>query len=297
VVAGVITATSMDLTSSDGFTVGTGASVSSPATNVLALGTNNAERVRIDSSGNVGIGITNPSQKMHLYEPLTNSQCYLHIQNNRARNAAVKYETTQGAWYTGTGIGADQNRFTIYQDGVGDRVIVTSAGNVQIANGNLVFSTSGTGIDFSAASGSAAGSTSALLDDYEEGTFTPEFANSTGSTANISSQPATRVGAYTKIGDRVYFNLWISGNITTTETTNSIIIQGLPFDAVNGNPSYSAMSFWNFIGFSTYKDELIIRSQPNSDELVLQRYGTNLTFDDLTKTGISIMVSGHYLVA
>lgn len=36
--------------------VGTGASVSSPATNVLTLGTNNSERVRVDSSGNIGLG-------------------------------------------------------------------------------------------------------------------------------------------------------------------------------------------------------------------------------------------------
>jgi hypothetical protein len=34
-----------------GFAVGTGASISSPATNVLTLGTNNVERVRVDSSG------------------------------------------------------------------------------------------------------------------------------------------------------------------------------------------------------------------------------------------------------
>ena len=46
------------VTSSGEFTVGTGASVYSPATNVLALGTNNAERVRIDSIGRVGINTT-----------------------------------------------------------------------------------------------------------------------------------------------------------------------------------------------------------------------------------------------
>jgi len=34
-----------------GFAVGTGASIGSPATNVLTLGTNNVERVRVDSSG------------------------------------------------------------------------------------------------------------------------------------------------------------------------------------------------------------------------------------------------------
>jgi hypothetical protein len=52
-----------------------------------------------------------------------------------------------------------------------ERMRLTSAGAVQIANGNLVFSTNGTGIDFSASAGG--GATSSILDDYEEGTFTP----------------------------------------------------------------------------------------------------------------------------
>ena len=48
------------LAASTGLNVGTGASISSPATNVLALGTNNSERVRIASGGFVGIGTANP---------------------------------------------------------------------------------------------------------------------------------------------------------------------------------------------------------------------------------------------
>lgn len=44
--------------------VGTGASISSPATNVLTLGTNNTESVRINSSGNIGINSTSPRSKL-----------------------------------------------------------------------------------------------------------------------------------------------------------------------------------------------------------------------------------------
>ena len=59
VFSGVTTFAQIKTTSGE-VTVGTGASVYSPATNVLALGTNNAERVRITSSGDVGIGTDNP---------------------------------------------------------------------------------------------------------------------------------------------------------------------------------------------------------------------------------------------
>jgi hypothetical protein len=37
-----------------------------PATNTIAFATNGGERVRINSSGNVGIGTTNPSEKLHV---------------------------------------------------------------------------------------------------------------------------------------------------------------------------------------------------------------------------------------
>ena len=39
-----------------GFNVGTGGSIFSPASNTVTLGTNNAERLRIDSAGNLLLG-------------------------------------------------------------------------------------------------------------------------------------------------------------------------------------------------------------------------------------------------
>ena len=46
------------ITARSGIVIGTGTSISSPSSNVLTLGTNSAERVRIDSSGNIGINTT-----------------------------------------------------------------------------------------------------------------------------------------------------------------------------------------------------------------------------------------------
>jgi len=68
----------------------------------------------IDSSGKVGIGTASPDQELHVYNSATDSSCYIKVQNNRSRNAAVQFTTSQGSWYIGQGIGADVDRFMIY---------------------------------------------------------------------------------------------------------------------------------------------------------------------------------------
>ena len=70
--SGIITATTFSgrvsttgiSTFSSGINVGTGASISSPATNVLTLGTNNTEAVRITDAGLVGIGTITIGNKL-----------------------------------------------------------------------------------------------------------------------------------------------------------------------------------------------------------------------------------------
>ncbi len=77
--------------------------------------------------------------------------------------------------------------------------------NVTLNNGNVVFETSGTGVDFSAAAGGTGNLvTSSLLDDYEEGTFLPELWDATlsGSESQVYD---IQEGFYTKIGNRVFF--------------------------------------------------------------------------------------------
>ena len=84
---------------------------------------------------------------------------------------------------------------------------------------------SGKGIDFSLAS-DASGVTSNLLDDYEEGTWTPSFTD--GSVA--ASSYTQRHGWYTRIGNTVY--VWFRlQDIDTSGLNggNTAYITGLPF--------------------------------------------------------------------
>lgn len=95
----------------------------------------------------------------------------------------------------------------------------TRSGDQTILNGNLVIGTAGNGIDFSA-DPSAAGMTSELLDDYEEGTWTP-----TGDGITLASAS----GRYTKIGDTVH--LFFEVVFPTTANTGGAQINGVPFSA------------------------------------------------------------------
>ena len=90
-------------------------------------------------------------------------------------------------------------------------------------SGNLVVANA-QGIDFSATSGTG---TSELLDDYEEGTFTPTVTAAIGTITTLANVS----GAYTKIGNLVYLS--ISFQITNIGTgSGSVDIANLPFSGV-----------------------------------------------------------------
>jgi len=90
------------------------------------------------------------------------------------------------------------------------KVEFTTAGNIAITN-------SGNGIDFSATPGTGI---SELLNDYEEGTWTP----SVGGTATYN---AANNGSYTKIGNLVSCQFRL--HITLIGTGSTSTITGLPF--------------------------------------------------------------------
>jgi hypothetical protein len=95
---------------------------------------------------------------------------------------------------------------------------------VNLNNVNLVIGTAGKGIDFSAAT-HAAGMTSELLNDYEEGTWTPTQGANLTVVGSFSSS-----GTYTKIGRLVMVRGVLSATTSLAyASTAAVICGGLPF--------------------------------------------------------------------
>ena len=112
--------------------------------------------------------------------------------------------------------------------GFGLTGVTTGSGNVTITSGNLIVA-SGNGIDFSATADSGGTMSSELLDDYEEGSWTPAIV---GGTQVISSiQRAT----YTKIGRAVILHVYVSQSNVTDGT--SLSWSGVPFTSAGYNNS------------------------------------------------------------
>jgi hypothetical protein len=112
-----------------------------------------------------------------------------------------------------------------------ERLRITNAGNVgigtstpaaklHVSGGNIKVDDT-YGIDFSATPGTG---TSELLDDYEEGTFTPTLTFG-GASAGMSLGVT---GKYTKIGNVVYYDLSVFF-IAKGASTGDAVIGGLPF--------------------------------------------------------------------
>ena len=77
------------------------------------------------------------------------------------------------------------------------------------------------------------------LDDYEEGTFTPTLQ---GSGDNFNPTYVHRSGQYTKVGNRVHFDLRVQSS-SRTENGDQVYIGGLPFSATYSDSGNSSACF------------------------------------------------------
>ena len=176
-----------------------------------------------------------------------------------------------------------------------ERMRIASTGNVSIANGNLVMSTSGKGIDFSAKTPDGSGTVgSEVLDDYEEGTWTIGLTFGGGSTLLTTN---ANTGRYTKIGRQVtvigYLSLTNKGS-----STGAANITGLPFASPNSADSFSASCLrFNVVSYTgTIQGlQLINSTKIELDNISEAGVVTSLTDANFSNTS-SIMLSATYFV-
>jgi hypothetical protein len=134
---------------------------------------------------------------------------------------------------------------TLLYNGSGNLDITPRSGfHTKLVDGNLIIGTSGKGIDFSAVTGGTGTATANVLNDYEEGTFTPTV-TSVGGTGIVYVADASDSGRYTKIGRVVTFQVRLAGTYTGTF---SYIRVALPFSATASNPDGVVSGYNNSTG-------------------------------------------------
>jgi|TARA_R100001460_G_scaffold98413_1_gene141235 hypothetical protein len=152
---------------------------------------------------------------------------------------------------------------------------------------NLLFDASSKGVYIGVTSATAAN----LLDDYEEGTFTP-----TVSVGNLGSDSN---GHYTKVGRLVTFTL-LADSLDNTSSSNDILIQSLPFTSLSTAES-SAHAVVACKNVNKSNLTLVAQIAVNGSQMEIKSNGAGGTsngqagirYSDLGSSA-AFKISGHY---
>ena len=213
------------------------------ANNDVIIQSNASTKVTVDgATGNVGIGTSSPTGNLEVATTASDTGVSIVIDGNRTSNGGVgsivfnNSGDSVGMIRSNRASANDAADMLFYTQATGgantQRMEIANTGDVTVNTGNLVIGTAGKGIDFSATSGSG---TSELLDDYEEGTWTPSF----GATPNPAY--STQVGTYVKIGNKVH----VQGRVVLTSLgtlSGGMAISGLPFTTSSVTNNFSSGS-------------------------------------------------------
>ena len=212
------------------------------ATNTSAAAT---ERMRIDSSGDVSIGVNapyNPAADRTVLTLEGAATTTLELAVNGARKGYLYHNATH-IYLANETSGGDVS------------LSPHSTGDVKIANGDIVFENAGKGICLGVTSNTDANT----LDDYEEGTWTAAIsdAGSGGNAMPMASGKAT--GSYVKVGNLVTVCGFIQTDWdeSSPAVSGAIYIQGLPFSTTNFYRSQAGASIGDAAGLGITAGESV----------------------------------------
>ena len=219
-----------------------------PAAATIAFSEGGVESARIDSAGNMGLGVTPSAWSLKAFElpagvSLTGNAgiSSMYLNTNAIFNAGWTYKTTAEASYYNQQAGAHVWA-TAASGTAGNAITFTQVLSVDKAKSLALegaTSQTGTGITFPATQ--SASSNANTLDDYEEGTWTPTIGgNNEGTGGGAGNVYSRQVGTYVKVGKVVTCNCSV---LLSTASGNSgvvIFINNWPFTA---NSTASSLPF------------------------------------------------------
>ena len=195
--------------------------------NYMTFNTNGSnERMRIDDSGNVAIGNTSPSSQYMTRLVVgdgSGTEGITVYSGNDSQGRLEFSDATSGDGRFAGGIvyNHSTNKLRFNTNGGNERLGIDSGGDVTINAGDLIFGTSGKGINL----GVTSNTDSNTLDDYEEGTHTVTMAAATS--GSITMKSANNTAHYVKVGKLVT----VSGDIRvdSVSSPSGSITMSLPF--------------------------------------------------------------------
>ena len=237
--------------------------LSNASDNALTVSSSEStERLRIDSSGRIGVGKTPASYHSNNKAVITGDSGYAIY--GRGSDTLI---ISQNHYYDSSDVGkyVADGEGTFYRQANGVHEFWTAgsgSADAGISLAEKVRIQNGGGISFN-------GDTAAAnaLDDYEEGTFTPTIR------ANLNSNgSANGTGSYVKVGKKVHIHVNI-GNKTLTSFPGSgpgtIRIDGLPFASNQANSDEMSVSSKCIImGVDNNSNNIYFRTYPSQSYLL-----------------------------
>jgi hypothetical protein len=272
----------------------------------MVFNTATVERMRINSSGLVGIGTSSPQTNLHVDAGTKNY--------TGTAPGLTSYAVSIESGSTGTcgiGIGSHNNIPSIqgFGGGTGYNVALCPAnGSVAIGHTSPSQALDVVG-SIEVSGGIYLGGTAAanLLDDYEEGTWTPAYEPQIGALGSITY--SIQAGNYTKVGRQVTVTgrITTTGSVTIGTASSGMRISGLPFTAGNGEAFYSAAPLTYIESWTTGDAPSSAYVATNSNLMVLRirNAGSDGPENNMTASefvagadgGCSLMFSATYFTA